>query len=109
MECFGVPTSEGAAMSVPDLTNYYIFARVAAAGSISAGARELNMPKSTVSRRLTDLEEAQGVRLLHRSTRGLKLTDVGQAFLVHCETMVAAAEAADRKSTRLNSSHVKIS
>lgn len=83
-------------MSVPDLTNYYIFARVAAAGSISAGARELNMPKSTVSRRLTDLEEAQGVRLLHRSTRGLKLTDVGQAFLVHCETMVAAAEAAQQ-------------
>lgn len=83
-------------MSLPDLTNYMIFARVAAAGSISAGARELNMPKSTISRRLTELEEAQGVRLLHRSTRGLKLTDIGQAFLVHCETMVAAAEAAQQ-------------
>lgn len=83
-------------MALPDLTNYMIFARVAAAGSISAGARELNMPKSTISRRLTELEEAQGVRLLHRSTRGLKLTDIGQAFLVHCETMVAAAEAAQQ-------------
>ena len=83
-------------MSLPDLTNYMIFARVAAAGSISAGARDLNMPKSTISRRLTELEEAQGVRLLHRSTRGLKLTDIGQAFLVHCETMVAAAEAAQQ-------------
>src|SRR5690554_6807040 len=83
-------------MSIPDLTNYLIFARVVAAGSISAGARDLNMPKSTVSRRLTDLEEQQGVRLMHRSTRGLKLTDIGQAFLVHCETMVAAAEAAQQ-------------
>ncbi|SDB10775.1 transcriptional regulator, LysR family [Pseudidiomarina indica] len=83
-------------MSIPDLTNYYLFARVAAAGSISAGARELNMPKSTVSRRLTALEESQGVRLMHRSTRGLKLTDVGQAFLVHCESLVAAAEAAQQ-------------
>lgn len=83
-------------MAIPDLTNYLIFARVVAAGSVSAGARELNMPKSTVSRRLTELEDEQGVRLLHRSTRGLKLTDIGQAFLVHCETMVAAAEAAQQ-------------
>lgn len=83
-------------MAIPDLTNYLIFARVVAAGSISAGARELNMPKSTISRRLTELEHEQGVRLLHRSTRGLKLTDIGQAFLVHCETLVAAAEAAQQ-------------
>lgn len=83
-------------MAIPDLTNYLIFARVVATGSISAGARELNMPKSTVSRRLTELEEEQGVRLLHRSTRGLKLTEIGQAFLVHCETLVAAAEAAQQ-------------
>lgn len=83
-------------MALPDLTNYLIFAKVVAAGSVSAGARDLKMPKSTVSRRLTELEEQQGVRLLHRSTRGLKLTDVGQAFLVHCETLVAAAEAAQQ-------------
>lgn len=83
-------------MALPDLTNYLIFARVVAAGSISAGARELGMPKSTVSRRLTELEEEQGIRLLHRSTRGLRLTDVGQAFLIHCEALVSAAEAAQQ-------------
>lgn len=83
-------------MSLPDLTNYFIFARVVAAGSISAGARELNMPKSTVSRRLTELEEEQGIRLVHRTRKGLKLTDIGQAFLIHCETLVSAAEAAQQ-------------
>ncbi|RUO72605.1 LysR family transcriptional regulator [Pseudidiomarina sediminum] len=88
-------------MSLPDLTNYLIFARVVAAGSISAGARELGMPKSTVSRRLTELEEEQGIRLVHRSTRGLKLTDVGQAFLIHCEALVSAAEAAQQVTQRV--------
>ncbi|WP_411358149.1 LysR family transcriptional regulator [Pseudidiomarina salilacus] len=83
-------------MSLPDLTNYLIFARVVAAGSISAGARELGMPKSTLSRRLTELEEEQGIRLVHRTSKGLKLTDVGQAFLIHCEALVNAAEAAQQ-------------
>lgn len=83
-------------MSLPDLTNYLIFARVVQAGSISAGARDLGMPKSTVSRRLTELEEEQGIRLVHRTRRGLKLTDVGQAFLIHCEALVSAAEAAQQ-------------
>ncbi|RUO62139.1 LysR family transcriptional regulator [Pseudidiomarina insulisalsae] len=83
-------------MSLPDLTNYLIFARVVAAGSISAGARELGMPKSTISRRLSELEEEQGIRLVHRTRRGLKLTDVGQAFLQHCEALVSAAEAAQQ-------------
>lgn len=83
-------------MALPDLTNYLVFVQVAEAGSISEAARELGMPKSTISRRLTELEKAQGVRLMHRSTRGLKLTDIGRAFLVHCQAMVAAAEAADQ-------------
>ena len=83
-------------MAIPDLTNFLIFARVVAAGSISAGARDLDMPKSTVSRRLTELEQQQGVRLLHRGTLGLRLTDMGRAFLAHCETLVEAAEAAQQ-------------
>lgn len=83
-------------MVLPDLTNYLLFVRVVEAGSIGAAARDLGMPKSTLSRRLTELEKAQGVRLLHRSTRGLKLTDIGQAFLVHCQAMVSAAESAQQ-------------
>ncbi|CAB0150233.1 HTH-type transcriptional regulator DmlR [Pseudidiomarina piscicola] len=86
----------GCVMSLPDLTNYLIFARVVRAGSISAGARALEMPKSTVSRRLTELEEEQGVRLVHRTRSGLKLTDIGQAFLIHCEAVESATEAAQQ-------------
>lgn len=88
-------------MTLPDLTNYLIFARVVEAGSISAGARLLQMPKSTISRKLTQLEEEQGIRLLYRNTRGLKLTDVGEAFLVHCQAMIAAAEAAQQVTQRV--------
>jgi len=77
-----------------DITNLVLFARIIEAGSISAASRELRMPKSTLSRRLTELEEAQGVRLLHRGTRQLVLTDIGREFLVHCQAIARAAEAA---------------
>lgn len=43
-----------------DITNMVLFARTIKAGSISAAARELGMPKSTLSRRLTELERQQG-------------------------------------------------
>ncbi|RUO23983.1 LysR family transcriptional regulator [Aliidiomarina minuta] len=78
-----------------NLTNLALFAHVAEQGSFSQAARVLGMPKSTLSRRINELELAQGVRLLNRSTRKLSLTDVGRAFLVHCQTLVAAAEAAE--------------
>jgi DNA-binding transcriptional LysR family regulator len=77
-----------------NITNLVLFARVMQAGSISAAARELRMPKSTLSRRLSELEAAQGVRLVHRGTRKLTLTDIGREFLHHCETIARAAEAA---------------
>lgn len=99
-----------------DLTNLALFAHVVEHGSFSQAARALGMPKSTLSRRISDLEQAQGVRLLNRTTRKLSLTDVGRAFLVHCQTLVAAAEAADqvtqfvqekpRGRVRLSSPHI---
>jgi len=84
-----------------DITNLMLFSRVIKAGSISAAARDLGMPKSTLSRRLTDLEQDQGVKLLHRGTRQLTLTDVGRAFLVHCQAIDAAAEAASEVTKHL--------
>lgn len=81
-------------MSIPNIANYYLFARTVRAGSINAAARELELPKSTISRRLSQLEKEQGVRLVNRGRSGLKLTDVGEAFLVHCESLVDAAESA---------------
>src|ERR1700692_705645 len=50
-------------------------------GSLSGAARELHMPVSTLNRRITDLEEYLGTRLLTRTTRQLKLTDAGASYV----------------------------
>jgi len=62
---------------MPDLNCLLIFATVVESNSFSEAARRLNMPLSTVSRRVADLENELGVQLLERSTRKLRLTDVG--------------------------------
>jgi DNA-binding transcriptional LysR family regulator len=59
------------------------------------------LPKSTISRKIALLEQEQGTRLFHRSRSGLKLTDVGREFLVHCERLVSAAESAQQVTQRL--------
>src|ERR1700752_2991954 len=68
---------------MPDLNALMIFAQVAASSSFSKAARLLKMPTSTVSRRISDLEHELGVRLLERSTRSLRLTDLGSEVLEH--------------------------
>lgn len=78
-----------------DLNDLYYFAQVAQLGSFTAAARALGIPKSTVSRRIAQLEARLEVRLLHRTTRRLTLTDVGRTYLSHCENMMAAADSAD--------------
>jgi hypothetical protein len=60
-----------------DLNSLMIFAKVVEARSFSSAARLLKIPTSTVSRRVADLEKQLGVRLIERSTRNLRLTDVG--------------------------------
>ena len=61
-----------------DLNALVIFAKVAETGSFSEAARRLNTPISTVSRKVAVLEDDLGVGLLERSTRSLRLTDVGE-------------------------------
>lgn len=61
-----------------DLNDVWIFCRVADKGSLIAAARSLDLPSSTVSRRLAALELQAGVKLLHRSTRSLSLTEEGR-------------------------------
>lgn len=58
-----------------------LYARVAELGSLSAVARERDVPVSQVSRTLARLEKACGARLMHRSTHGLSLTEEGRTFL----------------------------
>ncbi|MCE8032215.1 MAG: LysR family transcriptional regulator [Halomonas sp.] len=78
-----------------DLNDLFYFASVAEHGSFTAAAHALGMPKSTLSRRISQLEERLEVRLLHRTTRRLTLTDTGRAYLTHCHDLLAAAEAAE--------------
>lgn len=63
-----------------DLNDVVVFARVVEAGSFTAAARLLAMPKTTVSRRVAALEREVGVRLLQRTTRSLSTTDAGRLY-----------------------------
>ena len=78
-----------------DLNALIIFAKVIEANSFSEAARRLKMPISTVSRRIADLEDQLGVRLLERSTRSLRLTDVGSEVLEHAQRCAELSEAVD--------------
>ena len=78
-----------------DLNSLMIFAKVVEANSFSEAARRLKMPTSTVSRRVADLEDQLGVRLLERSTRSLRLTDIGSEVLEHAQHSAELSEAVD--------------
>lgn len=77
------------------------FITVVDSGSFSAAARTLGVSKSHVSKILSRLEERLGARLLHRTTRHLGLTDVGQAFYNRGTTILAELEEAERTVTAL--------
>lgn len=69
-----------------------LFARVAALGTLSALARERDVPVSQVSRALARIEKACGVRLIHRSTHGLALTVEGETFLAYCHRIIGTLD-----------------
>lgn len=68
-------------MAVKDLNALLVFVKVVEANSFSEAARRLKLPASTVSRRIGELENQLGVRLLDRSTRNLSLTEIGAEIL----------------------------
>jgi len=72
-----------------DLNAVTAFVKVAEAGSFVAAARVTEIPKSTIARRVDDLEEFLGVRLLQRTTRRSELTDAGRSFYERCRQIVA--------------------
>ncbi len=76
---------------IDDLQALSVFEAVVRLGSMSAAARELGTTPSAVSQRLRTLESAYGVTLLLRSTRKLRLTDVGERVAAHARTLVHAA------------------
>jgi len=82
-------------MEVADLNSLVIFAKVVEAKGFSEAARRLKIPISTVSRRVAELEDRLSVRLLERSTRNLRLTDVGAEVLEHAQRSAELSEADD--------------
>ncbi len=70
---------------MPDLNSLVAFARIVEAGTFAEAARRMKMPTSTLSRRVAELENQLGVRLLERSTRRLRLTDAGSEVLEHAQ------------------------
>jgi DNA-binding transcriptional LysR family regulator len=78
-----------------DLNSLALFAKVVEAGSFSEAARRLKTPISTVSRRIAELEDQLGVRLLERSTRNLRLSGLGAEVLEHAVRSAELNEAVE--------------
>jgi len=79
----------------PDLNDVLVFAAVVQAGSFTRAARALELPKSTVSRKVSELEARLGARLLQRTTRSLSLTDAGRTYFDHAQRIATELETAD--------------
>ncbi|MEM9691537.1 MAG: LysR family transcriptional regulator [Myxococcota bacterium] len=79
-----------------DLNDLRVFVQVVESNSFTTAGKRLDMPRSTVSRRIASLERRLGVRLLHRTTRKLELTELGSTYYERCATglqQLAEAEA----------------
>lgn len=77
-----------------DLNLVTAFVRVVEQQSFTGAAKALNLPKSSVSRRVTELEEELGVQLLHRTTRKLALTEAGRSYYEQAERALSELHAA---------------
>jgi DNA-binding transcriptional LysR family regulator len=84
-----------------DLNMTVVFVRVVELGSFTAAARELQLPKSTISRKVQELEARLGVQLLHRTTRNLGLTEAGNLYFERCRGISRELEDAEYAVTRL--------
>lgn len=80
-----------------DLSLLRVFITIVECGSISAGARSLNVPQPTLSRKLRTLEELCGAALLRRDTHQMSLTETGQRFLADARVVLGHAEQADQR------------
>lgn len=77
-----------------DLNDLYFFASVVQHNGFTAAARATGLEKTRLSRRVAELEQRVGLRLLQRSTRSIALTEAGERFYARCLAAVESAEAA---------------
>lgn len=85
------------------LTEMGVFAKVVEAGGFAPAARRLGLTRSAVSKHVGRLEEGLGVRLLHRTTRAMSLTEAGRSVYEQCARLAQAAEEAVAAAGRLSS------
>ena len=86
------------------LQSMRIFVKVAEMGNFARAAAQLELSNAAVTRYVADLENHLGVRLLHRSTRKLSLTEIGQEYLKRSRQILAEIEDADAVATSLSTS-----
>jgi DNA-binding transcriptional LysR family regulator len=84
-----------------DLNDLYYFVSVVDHGGFAAAGRALGLQKSKLSRRILQMEERLGVRLLNRSSRRFSVTDTGRRFYDRCVAMLVEAEAAEQVITQV--------
>ncbi len=77
-----------------DLNDLYYFVQVVDHGGFAPAGRALGMPKSKLSRRIAQLEDDLGVRLLQRSSRSFAVTELGHEYYHRCQSMLVEADAA---------------
>ncbi|CAN5350094.1 hypothetical protein BH10PSE18_BH10PSE18_15540 [soil metagenome] len=82
-------------LSRDQFTGIQAFIETAQAGSFTLAAQRLDLTRSAVGKAVARLERRMGVRLFHRSTRRLALTEEGEAYLAHCICAMDAFEAAE--------------
>lgn len=87
-----------------DLNSLRLFYDVVNAQSITRAATELGMPKSTISRKLTQLEQEVGTVLLKKGQRRLTTTEIGARFYDHCRRVVDEVEQAGLNTLHLQTS-----
>ncbi len=86
------------------LTDMAVFAAVVENNGFTSASTALNMSKSNISRRIASLEGRLNLKLMHRTTRKIGLTESGRVYYEHCARLVAEARAADAAINALNSS-----
>ena len=85
-----------ASFEMKALDSLRIFVATQRKGSLSAAARSLSLSPATISRRISAMEEELGVQLVDRTSRNLKVTEAGQAFLERAEAMLELMNEAEQ-------------
>ena len=85
-----------------DLNETLMFVKVVELGSFTAAGRALRVPKATLSRKMSELEQRLGVLLLKRTTRRLGLTEAGTVYFQHCARIARDLDEAESAISQLN-------